>query len=72
MQKPFQLVDRPLRSLARAGIIGPHIHLIGIIPLIGMMWADGEVQQRGIALLDYSTCEYIEQPAAKNNRVYRG
>lgn len=42
-----------LEELARLGIEGETVYLIDMIPLIEMIWADGQVQAGEITILDH-------------------
>jgi hypothetical protein len=51
-----EAIDR----LARHGITGADVYLLDFLPLIEMMWADGLVQPRELALLDAFVAEHVE------------
>ncbi|MCP5419446.1 MAG: TerB family tellurite resistance protein [Gammaproteobacteria bacterium] len=61
------LIERQdaMDELKRQGIVGSHVYLIDIIPLIEMIWADGHVHQIEVALLD----QFIERHVNKINEM---
>jgi hypothetical protein len=56
-----------LDKLASLDIKAPYIYLIDIVALIEMIWADGEVQQSELAILDDYLHKRVEQI---NNMAY--
>jgi hypothetical protein len=53
-----------LADLKRFGITGEQVYMIDFIPLIEVMWADGQVQKGELAVLN----EYIEKHVANVNQ----
>ena len=53
-----------LNALKGYGITGEQVYLIDLIPLIEIMWADGEAQKGEVAVLEH----YIEQHVAQVNK----
>jgi len=53
-----------LNALKGYGITGEQVYLIDLIPLIEIMWADGEAQKGEVAVLE----NYIEQHVNQVNR----
>lgn len=52
-------------QLAELGITGPDVYLLDTIPLIEMIWADGEAQRSELRLLD----EFLEQHVRNVNEL---
>jgi len=53
-----------LAELKRFGITGEQVYLIDFIPLIEMLWADGQVQAGEVAILD----DYIDKHVSCVNK----
>jgi len=60
MKRPFTRQEA-IKDLSMLGIKEPQIYLLDIIPLVEMMWADGELQQSELALLDGYVCKRVRQ-----------
>ena len=54
-----------IEDLSMFGIKEPQIYLLDIIPLVEMIWADGEVQESELAILD----EYLHKRVQQNNKM---
>lgn len=50
-----------IKDLSVLGIREPQIYLLDIIPLVEMMWADGELQQSELVILDEYVCKRVRQ-----------
>jgi hypothetical protein len=57
-----------LADLRRFGIRGPNVYLIDLIPLIEMIWADGEVQQAELGHLETFVRRHVERINAMANQ----
>ncbi|MCI5148305.1 MAG: hypothetical protein D3916_02730 [Candidatus Electrothrix sp. MAN1_4] len=53
-----------VKALEGFGITGEQVYLIDLIPLIEIMWADGQIQKGEIAVLE----DYIEKHVNQVNR----
>ncbi len=60
---PLQQMDRleAIEKLKEYGIEGVQIYLIDVIPLIEMIWADGQTQDAEIAILDQFMEAHVER-----------
>lgn len=72
--KAVQPADRPvsyltrqeaLRELRKYGIEGPQVYLIDLIPLVEMLWADGQAQVGEVVILS----EYLARHVEHVNRI---
>jgi len=50
-----------IEDLSMFGIKEPQIYLVDIIPLVEMIWVDGEVQESKLAILDEYLHERVRQ-----------
>jgi len=50
-----------VEELAHYGIQGKHVYLLDMIPLIEMIWADGEKQDGELAVLDHYLVRHVEK-----------
>ncbi|MEE4378930.1 MAG: hypothetical protein V2J55_15665 [Candidatus Competibacteraceae bacterium] len=66
MNDPDMSRQEVLEELSQHGISGAHVYLIDVFPLLEMMWADGQVQQIEIAILDQFLAKHVD---AINERV---
>ena len=53
-----------VKALEGFGITGEQVYLIDLIPLIEIMWADGQIQKGEVAVLE----DYIEKHVNQVNR----
>ncbi len=56
--------EEAIEDLSRFGIKEPYTYLLDIIPLIEMIWADGEAHDSELAVLD----EYLHKRCSKSTR----
>jgi hypothetical protein len=61
MKDPGMSRQEAMEELNRHGISGTHVYLIDVFPLIEMMWADGQVQQIEIAILDQFLTRHVDE-----------
>jgi len=61
MKKSLTTRQQALEDLSAVGITGHQIYLLDIIPLVEMMWADGELQQSELVLLEEYLHTRIQQ-----------
>ena len=54
-----------IEDLRMYGIKKPQTYLVDIIPLVEMIWADGEVQESELAILD----EYLHERVRQINEM---
>jgi hypothetical protein len=54
-----------IEDLSMFGIKGPYIYLLDTIPLIEMIWADGEAHESELAILD----EYLHKRVQQINEM---
>ncbi|HVP81168.1 MAG TPA: hypothetical protein VMV04_25035 [Thermodesulfobacteriota bacterium] len=57
--------EQAIEDLSTLGIKEPHIYLVDIIPLIEMIWADGEAHESELAVLD----EYLHKRVQQINEM---
>ncbi|MEZ5584034.1 MAG: hypothetical protein R3F37_16000 [Candidatus Competibacteraceae bacterium] len=60
MNEPSMSRQEAMEELSQHGINGIHVYLIDVFPLIEMMWADGQVQQIEIAILDQFLTGHVD------------
>jgi len=60
MNVPDMSRQEALEELSQHGISGTQVYLIDVFPLLEMMWADGQVQQIEIAILDQFLANHVD------------
>ena len=66
MRETFRTTRKEaIEDLSMFGIEEPQAYLVDIIPLVEMFWADGEVQESELAILD----EYLHERVRQINEM---
>jgi hypothetical protein len=65
MNRHLMIRQEAIEELSLFGIKEPQTYLVDIIPLVEMIWADGEVQESELAILD----EYLHKRVQQINEM---